>query len=173
MPAWPAGGQETKVSLNHLKDLPLYATEQPYEIWLDQVPEGVRQTNVEFELYHDIPIRDARAVGLDSFNIDDQGFEFLCHEYPQHLSISGAEEVNETPEQRRAILEYIDIMASFLCETYGGTKAVCYDWRVRNQCSKNGGASLLIQTRFDDPGEVLSTRFRRSIFFPKPPTPER
>ena len=119
-------------SLNHLSDLVDYKVERPYEIWLDEVPHGLEQTNVKFELQHDIPIIDARSVGLDHFDIELHGFEFLKQRYPAQCVISGADSANASEEQRSAILEYIRIMSDFLCEKYGGVMAVCYDWRVRS-----------------------------------------
>jgi len=117
------------VSLNYLSSTPLYQEEKPYEIWQEDIPTGVQKTNVKFELYDDIPIHDARELGIETFNIEKQGFEFLRQEYP-HCNIRGTDDRNASPEQRDAILEYLDIMAKFLCERYGGTKAACYDWRV-------------------------------------------
>lgn len=117
-------------SLNHLKDDPLYQKERPYEIWLDEAPEGLPKTNVQFELHHNIPVTDTRSVGLHEFNVEDQGFQFLHQPFPDQFVISGSDAANSSPEQREAILGYLEYMAGFLCQSLGGTKAVCYDWRV-------------------------------------------
>lgn len=117
-------------SLNHLKDDPLYQSERPYEIWLDEVPEGLPKTNVQFELHHNISLVDARSVGLETFSVEEQGFQFLHQPFPKQFIISGSDAANSTPEQRQAILGYLEHMADYLCESLNGTKAICYDWRV-------------------------------------------
>ncbi|KAK3377335.1 hypothetical protein B0T24DRAFT_620990 [Lasiosphaeria ovina] len=121
-----------QTSLNYLSSTNLYDKEKPYEIWLDNVPAGLRPTNVAFQLYPDVAVYDARAVGLDSFSIEEHGFEFRRHPFPKdRCPISTAEEAIPTNEQRDAVLSYIDVMNKFLCESLGGEKAVCFDWRVR------------------------------------------
>lgn len=123
--------QSVLASLNHLKDDPLYRTERPYEVWLDNVPEGLPKTNVQFELQHNVPIVDARSVGLETFKIEEHGFQFLEQRFPTQFAISGSDAANSTPEQREMILGYLDHMGEFLCKSLGGQRAVCYDWRVR------------------------------------------
>jgi hypothetical protein len=120
----------TLASLNHLKDDPLYRIERPYEVWLDEVPKGLLKTNVKFELYHNVPVVDARSVGLDTFSIEEQGFQFFPQDFPHQFTISGSDAANSSPEQRQAILGYLDYMGDFLCESLGAERAVCYDWRV-------------------------------------------
>jgi hypothetical protein len=120
-----------QTSLNYLSSTNLYDKEKPYEIWLDEVPAGLRPTNVAFQLYPDVAVHDARAVGLDSFSIEEHGFEFRRHPFPKdRCPISTAEDAIPTNEQRDAILSYIDVMNKFLRESLGGEKAVCFDWRV-------------------------------------------
>lgn len=158
-------------SLNHLSDLLDYKVERPFEIWLDKIPEGLEQTNVKFELQHNIPITDARSIGLDQFDIELHGFEFLKQKFPTQCVISGSDSANASDEQRAAILEYVNIMSDFLCETYGGVKAVCYDWRVRSQsiiCAVFL-SSILIPPRYDALEIVQSTRSHRYIHFPMKP----
>jgi hypothetical protein len=118
-------------SLNFLKDDPLYKTVRPYEIWLgDKIPAGLPKTNVEFQLYHNIPLVDARAVGIGTFSIEEEGFEFLHQEFPRMFEISGSDAANSSPEQRQSILGYLDHMAAFLCKSFKAEKAISYDWRV-------------------------------------------
>jgi hypothetical protein len=118
-------------SLNFLKDDPLYKTVRPYEVWLDDdIPAGLPKTNVEFELYHNIPIVDARAAGLETFSIEEQGFEFLYQNFPHQFEIGGSDAANSSPEQRQSILGYLDHMADLLCRSFDAEKAVSYDWRV-------------------------------------------
>jgi hypothetical protein len=118
-------------SLNHLKDDPLYQAQRPYEVWLDEkLLNGLPKTNVQFELYHDVPVVDVRSVGMETFSIEEEGFQFLHQEFPDHFEISGSDAANSSPEQRQSILGYLDHMADFLCKSFGGEKAVSYDWRV-------------------------------------------
>lgn len=127
-----ASANTVQASLNFLKDDPLYKTVRPYEVWLDDnIPAGLPKTNVEFELYHNIPIVDARAAGLETFSIEEQGFEFLYQNFPHQFEIGGSDAANSSPEQRQSILGYLDHMADFLCRSFDAEKAVSYDWRVR------------------------------------------
>lgn len=110
-------------SLNFLKGDPLYKTVRPYEVWLDdKIPAGLPKTNVDFQLYHNIPIIDARAVGLHTFSIEEEGFEFLLQSFPQQFEISGSDAANSSPEQRQSILGYLDHMADFLCKSFNGER---------------------------------------------------
>ncbi|KAH8587397.1 hypothetical protein B0O99DRAFT_694565 [Bisporella sp. PMI_857] len=118
-------------SLNHLKDDPLYKVQRPYEFWLDEQPDGLPKTNVQFELYHNVPVVDARAVGMETFSIEEEGFQFLHQQFPDQFEISGSDAANSSPEQRQSILEYLEHMAGFLCKSLGGERAISYDWRVR------------------------------------------
>lgn len=118
-------------SLNFLKVDPLYKTVRPYEVWLDEkIPAGLPKTNVEFELYHNIPIIDARVFGLDTFSIEEEGFEFLPQVFPRQFEISGSDAANSSPEQRQSILGHLHHMADFLCKSFDGGKTISYDWRV-------------------------------------------
>jgi hypothetical protein len=120
-----------QASLNFLKDDPLYKTVRPYEVWIDdKMPAGLPKTNVKFELYHNIPIIDARAAGLDTFSIEEQGFEILFQNFPHQFEISGSDAANSSPEQRQSILGYLEFMADFLCKSFDAEKAISYDWRV-------------------------------------------
>ncbi|KUJ20457.1 uncharacterized protein LY89DRAFT_666129 [Mollisia scopiformis] len=118
-----ASANNLQVSLNFLKEDPLYKTVRHYEVWLDdKIPAGLPKTNVKFELYHNIPIIDARADGLDTFSIEEQGFEFLFQKFPRQFEISGSDAANSSPEQRQSILGYLDLMADFLCGSPNGIK---------------------------------------------------
>ncbi|KAI1311973.1 hypothetical protein F5Y03DRAFT_381800 [Xylaria venustula] len=137
-------------SLNHLSGVNDYKKERPYEIWLDQLPRGLEQTNVRFELHDNIPVTDARSVGFDQFDIELHGFQFLQQEFPVQCRIDGSDSANASDEQRAHILSYIDIMSDFLCQTYGGVKAVAYDWRVRRSRDSPVNKSPLIYTLPDE-----------------------
>lgn len=117
-------------SLNYLSDTTLYKTAKPYEVWLDEVPKGLQPTNVAFKLYHDRPIHDVREIGIDHFSIEEHGFEFHEQKFPESCPVSASEDDIPTEKQRKAVLEYIDVMNDFLCEKLGGEKAVCFDFRV-------------------------------------------
>lgn len=126
-------------SLNHVRGLEQHQHERPYEIWLDQedyYPTDQAKTNIVLQLSHNICIRDARSVGVRNFSIEEQGFQFIEHSMPKDCKISGNTDVNASLAQRTAVLAYINIMGDLLCQKFGGSKAICYDWRVRQPTPK-------------------------------------
>ncbi|KAJ8132508.1 hypothetical protein O1611_g1114 [Lasiodiplodia mahajangana] len=116
---------DLRISLNHLKDLPLYQIEKPYEIWAP-VDETQCKTNVQFEYCDGIPVADVRGR-QDEFDIETCGFSFLHH--PVGLGLSAAEV--KTDEGRLLVIRYLEEMSSFLQQTLSCRRVLCYDWRVR------------------------------------------
>lgn len=148
-------------SLNHVRGLEQHQHERPYEIWLDQedyYPTDQAKTNIVLQLSHNICIRDARSVGVRNFSIEEQGFQFIEHSMPKDCKISGNTDVNASLAQRTAVLAYINIMGDLLCQKFGGSKAICYDWRIR----RAQGSSPATRPRLSSLPENVDARIHAS-----------
>lgn len=120
-------------SLSHLQDDPLYQTEAPYEIWLEEWANDVPRTNVKLELVHDFSLTDVRTLDASEKPcLDRNGVEWVQHHLPSDTGIHSADDVgSETIERRAAIAQYVDCVSRMLHEQFGCIKTICYDWRVR------------------------------------------
>ncbi len=121
------------ISLNHLKDLPLYQHEKPYEVWLPLANDSAK-TNVVFSYCHDIPVTDARP-NKQTFDIEEYGFAFLQH--PAGLDLA-AEDV-KTDQGRKSVIRYLEDMSTFMQDYFKADRVLCYDWRVSepSNCRSN------------------------------------
>jgi hypothetical protein len=115
----------TFISLNHLRDLPKYRVEKPYEIWAPILSDQ-KKTNVEFELCHGIQVTDARPR-LESFDMEKQGFQFLHNPVPVTFNVEDV----QNQEGMAQLVTYLKEMANFMQSQFHTDKIVCYDWRVR------------------------------------------
>jgi hypothetical protein len=129
-----ANGHSTiHAPLNHLKDDPIYQDEKAYEIWLETLDPGIPRTNVKFEVVKDVSLTDVRSLTQAELpSLDAHGFEYFHHPFPDSCNIRTADDIGHQPEQRQAMENYLVIMTDLLLSHFGGRKAVCYDWRVRD-----------------------------------------
>ena len=65
------------IRLNHLSDLPMYETEQPYELVLPNLPPHVKQTNLQLTS-HEVTLQDIRKQEAE-FGLETTGFLAIQH----------------------------------------------------------------------------------------------
>ncbi|RWA07922.1 hypothetical protein EKO27_g7189 [Xylaria grammica] len=120
-----------EVSLNYLARIPLWEDEKPWEMWTKTVPDGLgKRTNVQFETVKGIVMQDVRDIPEgEKPTIEREGFEYLYHPFP--VSNLPDVEIDEDATKRAAMTEYLSSMTALLRDHFHGTKAICYDWRVR------------------------------------------
>lgn len=120
------------VRMSHMKELPLYKTEIPYEIWAENFPSNGNRTNVELQIVDDIALTDVRKLQGSKPSLDTHGFEYIHQKFPEHCGIRNADDIGSSgPDQADRIAKYLENMIDLLQETYGCSKVLCFDWRVR------------------------------------------
>ena len=108
-------------SLTFLKPLPLYDTEKPYFLVMPGSVDSsaFRKTNLEYSTKEGVTIEDVRDRGLSSFDLEEDGFQFLNYE-PKTLLGKDNENI-ET---------YCQEITELVSREYNAAHAVCYDYRV-------------------------------------------
>lgn len=119
--------------LNYLADIPLWKTEKPWEMWTETLPQGLTdRTNVQFQAVEDVMIDDVRDLPHESWpKLDREGFQYLSHDFPD-IKLSSIEDIQDDQDKKIAMQQYISTMTALLRDRFQGSKAVCYDWRVRD-----------------------------------------
>jgi hypothetical protein len=122
----------TTARLSHLQDDLVYEEEIPYEIWADNVPDGIQRTNVKLNIVPDCPLTDVRSLAEeDRPELETFGFQWMHQDFPHQAGISRADDVSTaTQEQRYSLDRYLDTMSAFLREKVGCERVMCWDWRV-------------------------------------------
>ena len=122
---------EIRVSLSHLRDLPLYKEEVPYEIWFEQLDPTIKKTNIQLEITKNVPVTDVRSLGSQAPRLETHGFEYFHQALPDYCGIRTVDDVGDQNEvQRKSISQYLECMTQLLQERYKGRNVICYDWRV-------------------------------------------
>ncbi|KAK0616845.1 hypothetical protein B0T14DRAFT_568417 [Immersiella caudata] len=104
-----------------IKDRPVFATEQPYEVVGTLPPEQEHlRRNTEFEL-GDIPVYDLRQ-DFEAPSLDTHGFEFLRRPELSAFDI-GSED---------GLKDYLRAVLAFLQERFQTTDILVYNYNVRN-----------------------------------------
>lgn len=108
-------------TLTFIKPLPLYDMEKPYflKIPVNDVSQSFRKTNLEYITRDGVAIEDARERGLDTFSLEDNGFQFLNYETKSSLD-------GKKPD----IEDYCREITELVSREYNATHAICYDYRV-------------------------------------------
>ncbi len=120
-----------RVRMSHIKELPLYREQVPYEIWAENVSPGVDRTNVQLQIIDDIVLTDVRTLKSAKPSLETHGFEYLYQKFPDHCGIKTADDIGtSSPEQAQRISDYFDNMIELLGDTYNCSKVLCFDWRV-------------------------------------------
>lgn len=121
----------TTATLSHLRDDPVYKDEMPYEIWAENVSEGVQRTNVKLEIVSDCALTDIRTLGEKKPTLETWGFEWMHQNFPYDTGLHNADYFEYGMEKQLETLDrYLNCMSEFLQETLGCVKVVCWDWRV-------------------------------------------
>ena len=120
MPGIAQGILDVSTSLQYLKNLPLYQTQKPFQVYthIQDVPES-EKTNLEFEEHNNVLIRDVRGKE-DQFDLDECGFQYIKH--ATHVDLSDV-----TKDVADAYLEEIK---QLLLEKLKADRVFCYDFRV-------------------------------------------
>lgn len=121
------------ISLSFIKDLPLYHTEKPYFVVIEEGEGKIpsTETNLELAPVHGIPLQDIRGRESE-FTLECNGFKYLKH--TTHASADDEED---------NWVAYSKEMARLIQEECGAGKVICYDYRVG------------YERRVDELGEVL------------------
>ncbi|KAL7918378.1 hypothetical protein ACQKWADRAFT_304297 [Trichoderma austrokoningii] len=128
---------KTKISLNYLSQSPEWAAEIPYEMWTMTVPEGLPRTNVQFQLQDDCEVTDIRILPERlKPALDVHGFEVIHCPFPGLDQLSSIENIGQNPDKQQAMKSYLSFMTEKLKDQYNGTKAICFDWRVRKATNR-------------------------------------
>lgn len=123
-------------SLSHLRDLPLYQDEIPYEIWADNFPADQPRTNVQNEIVHGCALTDVRELNESRPHIEQHGFEWISSPFPTHTGITSVDDIGfQTQAQQQALQEYLASISDLLRGRFGCQKVLCWDWRVRRSRS--------------------------------------
>lgn len=114
------------ISLEFIKDLPLYQHEKPYFVVIEEGPDKPPSTatNLELAPVHDILLQDVRGREAD-FTLKANGFKYLKHE----TRVAADDEEDNW-------VRYSQEMASLIQEECAAEKVICYDYRV---CCDHGG----------------------------------
>jgi hypothetical protein len=135
--------------MRFLADIPLYGKEKPYELWLDDIPEGVPRTNVMYDHIKGITVKDMRAY--DELSLDTTGFLFLHHESqylpsfdtpdvpgPMHLSSLRDEKVLDA---------FLEETANLVKDFLNANEVLVQDWRVSAEGRRTNVKSLCLSMR--------------------------
>ncbi|KAF2181560.1 hypothetical protein K469DRAFT_692027 [Zopfia rhizophila CBS 207.26] len=113
-------------NLQYLCDLPVYKSEQPYELYGFPEKQSTTHTNCEFES-KPVSVTDVRNV---STALETHGFMYLRHVSECELDAKHFETVGGDQS----------VVESYLCETielvrgvFEAVDVVCFDWRFRRR----------------------------------------
>lgn len=113
-------------SFHFLRDLDIYHTEKPYEIWRESDP-SIPKSNCKFEEHTGIAVhnmREQHPPGL--FDYEGSGFRFL-HAPPQHgITGEDCQAVDPSPRLQAYLEESIETVK----EQLDASNVICFDWRV-------------------------------------------
>ncbi|KAK0642961.1 hypothetical protein B0T16DRAFT_174494 [Cercophora newfieldiana] len=127
------------VPLNHIARSPKWETEKAYEIWVEELPPGLKRSNVEFQLVPNCPITNIRSLPpSEQPTLDREGYQILHSPFAEFekLGLSSIEHLDGDEGKRRAMRTYLASMTEKLRDHYDGVKAVCFDWRVRKYAGR-------------------------------------
>jgi hypothetical protein len=112
-------------TLNFIKPLELYETEQPYFLNIPgSEPETqIIQTNLEYTPQDDITIEDIRGR-THEFSLEKNGFKVLKYDAEGLDQLQGSK-----------VDTYCEEMAALVAEECNAVHAVCYDYRVSEDSS--------------------------------------
>ena len=109
------------ISLEHLADLEMYASEKPY--YLSEMP-SVNQpesTNLKYTLHPDTPIFDVRGFESE-YTLAKNSFAFVKKTF-RHAESAGR-------GQLEGIHAYLREIADWIKVEHGAERVICYDFRV-------------------------------------------
>ncbi|RDW67054.1 hypothetical protein BP5796_09803 [Coleophoma crateriformis] len=139
-----------EVSLSFLSELPLYATEKPYDIYRE-VPAGVPTSNCEFEEHHNIKVYDVRKI-QSSFDLDSSGFKLL--RAPSKIDVNSIDFKDRTSD---STMVYLRDTVNLVKEELGANRVLCFDWRLRKRTSPTASLSQQPHNLDYDRFEALET----------------
>lgn len=121
----PECTSSAKISLSHVFNTEAFENEKAFQIFVPIDP-NFPKTNVQFKLYDDILAHDARAHGLEKFDIDKNGFQFMNHAFNDQLSA----DLIRGPNGQAALDAYLKALGPWLEDALPAEHVILYDWRV-------------------------------------------
>jgi hypothetical protein len=112
-------------SIEFLADLPLYKHTQPYELYAYPNNGSHKESNCEFKTA-EIEVSDIRGKHAD-YSIANNSFTIVKQATKCVLDASVLE---KAPEGNEVVNEYLKETMEIVKENLGGTKVICFDWRV-------------------------------------------
>lgn len=140
------------ISLSFIKDLPLYHTEKPYFVVIEE-GEGKApstDTNLELAPVRGIPLQDVRGRESE-FTLECNGFKYLKHK--THASADDEED---------NWVAYSQEMARLIQEECGAEKVICYDYRVGHERRVDELDKVLMRRRYATMGQRRAKRSFRA-----------
>lgn len=114
--------------LKFLKELPLYATVQPYRLHgFPDLPDD-QQTNCHYEHVEEVPAIDLRDAAHAS-RFEDEGFEFVNR--PPRSPLRAAIFEDNTTASDQAVREYVQDTMDMVRKRLRPDSVVAIDWRFR------------------------------------------
>lgn len=113
------------ISLSHVFNTETFKNEKAFQIFVPIDPKLPR-TNVQFKLYQNILARDARVHGLENFDIEKHGFQFMNHAFNDRLSA----DLIRGPNGQAALDAYLNTLQTLLEHALQAEHVILYDWRV-------------------------------------------
>lgn len=115
------GDSMVTTTLTFIRPLPLYDTEKPYFLKLPgtDTSQSFHKTNLEYFTRDGVVIGDAREQGLNTFSLEDNGFQFLNYETRSSLD-----------EKNADIEAYCREITELVSRKYNAARVICYDYRV-------------------------------------------
>ena len=167
----PDSASSARISLSHVSNTEAFKNEKAFQIFVPIHPRFPK-TNVQFKLYDGILARDARVHGLENFDIDRNGFQFINHAFNDNLSAG----LIRGPTGQAALDAYLNTLGPLLEDALPAEHVILYDWRVSEQSPRSDDGTSHSSSSYAVILEVLSARRRMSqaridfFFYPLQPT---
>lgn len=113
------------IGLEHVCNLDDFKDVKPFEIYVPVEPQFPK-TNLKFALFDNISILDVRQSGISGFNLEKNGFQFLNHDFKDHLTMNRI----LSEEGSEIIRSYLEALDPVVKQATNAEKVIFYDWRV-------------------------------------------
>lgn len=112
-----------------VKDLELFKTEVPYELF--GVPEGTsnRITNCEYTTVEGVKVQDVRTAPGD-YTLETTGFKYIRSKSNCSLKAEHFEAAGSSMDNNPVVLEYLTETIDLIKREFQTQRVICCDWRV-------------------------------------------
>lgn len=125
LPQPPERASSAMISLSHVFNTEAFKNQKAFQIFVPIDPKFPK-TNVHFKLYDDILARDARAHGLENFDLEKNGFQFMNHAFNDQISA----DLIRGPNGQASLDAYLSSLEPLLKDALQAEHVILYDWRV-------------------------------------------